>query len=277
MSGETAPAGEGGLAWERRVAPLAAAAAFSSGVLSVASILIPILAVGSQPGRDEEARALRLIDDNGAALLSAFGAQAAALVALALTLFFLLRVTARRRPEAPKFAYGLLVLAPLLVIVGGVLNQVDLADTAKEFVGSGPQTNARAESLIDDRSTTGGALLSGGGLALAISLVLVSLNAMRAGLLSRFMGILGIIVGGLLVLPLLPGGQGFVQLFWTVALGLLFIDRWPGGRGPAWDTGRAIPWPTAAERSGEAVEPEAEPDPGAAERPASRKRRKNRR
>jgi len=38
-----------------------------------------------------------------------------------------------------------------------------------------------------------------------------------------------------------------IAYFWTIALGFLFIDRWPQGRGPAWESGEAIPWPTAAQ------------------------------
>jgi hypothetical protein len=60
------------------------------------------------------------------------------------------------------------------------------------------------------------------------------------------MGILGVIVGVLLVIPIL--GPPIVQFFWLVALALIFLDRWPGGgRGPAWESGEAIPWPTAVE------------------------------
>jgi hypothetical protein len=113
---------------------------------------------------------------------------------------------------------------------------------------------------------------------------MISLNAMRAGLLSRFMGILGIFVGVLLVIPI---GVQILQLFWFAALGLLFLDRWPGGRGPAWSSGEAIPWPGAAEQRHDMerrraeqeglVEPAAEPEPPTeASRPTSRKRRKKR-
>ena len=101
-------------------------------------------------------------------------------------------------------------------------------------------------------------------LAFGFSFVLISLSAMRAGLLSRFMGILGIIVGVLYVIPLLGGGPPIVNIFWIAALAVLFIDRWPGGRGPAWAAGEAIPWPSAmdqakareAARQGEQPEPE---------------------
>jgi len=77
----------------------------------------------------------------------------------------------------------------------------------------------------DSIPASSGIVASVGTLCLALSYVLVSVNAMRAGLLSRFMGILGIIAGGLLIIPLLPGGGSFIQLFWVVALGVLFLDR----------------------------------------------------
>jgi cell division septation protein DedD len=64
------------------------------------------------------------------------------------------------------------------------------------------------------------------------------------------MGVLGIIVGVLTAIPLL-GGAPVVQLFWLVAMAMLFLGRWPQGRGPAWDSGEAIPWPSAADKRDE--------------------------
>ena len=77
----------------------------------------------------------------------------------------------------------------------------------------------------------------------ALSSVMISLNAMRAGLLTRTMGILGMFAGGAIILfgpsqPLLP--------LWTAFLAPLFLGRWIGGQPPAWVTGDAEPWPSAA-------------------------------
>jgi hypothetical protein len=44
---------------------------------------------------------------------------------------------------------------------------------------------------------------------------------------------------------------GLAQLFWLPAIGLLFLGRWRQGRGPAWDAGEALPWPTAQSRRDE--------------------------
>ena len=42
-----------------------------------------------------------------------------------------------------------------------------------------------------------------------------------------------------------------IQAFWLGALGLLFLGNWPGGRGPAWETGEAVPWPSPQQRRGQ--------------------------
>ena len=76
---------------------------------------------------------------------------------------------------------------------------------------------------------------------LAMALVLVSLNAMRVGLLTRFLGYLGIIGGVLTIIPLVP--IPIVEAYWLLALAYLLSGRWPSGVPPAWSSGRAEPWP----------------------------------
>ena len=141
-------------------------------------------------------------------------------------------------------------------------------------------SSERAQELLRDGTLVAAQGVGfAGRLALAFALVLISLNAMRAGLLSRFMGILGIIIGALNVLPLL-GELPIVQLFWFGALGVLFLGRWPGGRGPAWESGEAEPWPSAAEVAAQRAEEatagrEPTPDePGNGEPAAARRRKK---
>jgi hypothetical protein len=98
-----------------------------------------------------------------------------------------------------------------------------------------------------------------------------------------------VIAGVLLVLQLLPLVPVVIQAFWLGAIGALFLGNWPGGRGPAWETGNADPWPSPAGRRGllapredapaedeAAPEPQPEPEP-VPERPSSRKRKRKRR
>ena len=98
-------------------------------------------------------------------------------------------------------------------------------------------------------------------LALAFAYVMIPLNAMRAGLLTRFMGILGMVSGALSVF--FPPLQ-VLQAFWLVAFGMMLIGRSSSPLPPAWETGEATPWPKQQQgrgRLGRAPAPEPEPEP----------------
>lgn len=276
MTSPPAAPPEAQLEWERRVGRVAGPAALLSALLVAASTAVQI-GIGAAP--DNEREALMRLDEHRGEFFLSLGLQAASYFLLAGALLYLLRATMYRRPEVPRFTTGLLLLAPVLLAVGGLMNQLDLNDVADEFL-AGERSESRADDLLEDRNVVGGAIGSGGTLCLALSFVLISLNAMRAGLLSRFMGVLGIIVGALLVFPLLPGGQATVQVFWVAALGMLFLDRWPPGRGPAWETGQAIPWPSAAdareEKIADAADSEGRGDESRAEEPQPVARKRSR-
>ena len=193
------------------------------------------MALADRP--DDEREFLMAIDENAGAFLASAFIQSASFLFLAAVLFYLYRATKARKPEFPVIALVIAVLGPILLAIAGPLSDISRLDIADEFLSSGPQSEARAEDLLEDRSVPAAAVGSAGTLALAIAFVLININAMRVGLLSRFMGVIGAIVGGLYVLPILSGPL-IVQLFWLLALGVLFLGHWPGGRGPAWETGR---------------------------------------
>jgi hypothetical protein len=94
-------------------------------------------------------------------------------------------------------------------------------------------------------------------LGLVVMMVYVPLQALRAGLLTRAVGSLGIALGAAIVI--LPFAMIGV-LIWVGYLGLLIAGR-VGGRPPAWEAGEAIPWPRAGEPApapaGDAIEGEA--------------------
>src|SRR5207248_1443348 len=79
------------------------------------------------------------------------------------------------------------------------------------------------------------------GLALAAGMIAITLNSMRVGLLPRWMGILGMFTGVLLIIPL-GAVLDVVPAFWMVMMGILFIGRWPNGEPPAWAAGEARAW-----------------------------------
>jgi hypothetical protein len=209
-------------------------------------------------------------------------------VALGWTLTYLAVATRARRPEFPKLLLYLPLVAGILngiyVIASEVARLLDYDD-----VLNGPGT----VDAVLDLGVNGVAVFAAivglpGTLGLALSLVFVALNAMRVGLLTRFMGVLGMITGALMVIQL--PALLIVQFFWLIWLAFLIWGRWPGGPPPAWKTGKAEPWPTSAElreerqrqaalRRGEQWDAPAPAAAGAAPSPATsaRKRKKKRR
>ncbi len=284
------------VAQERRRAPVAAATALAAGLLVVAGPVYSITVAADQPrvtlpealgplisrGRPAEPAPVidvfRFVDANLASFLVGVALSALAPIAMGLALAFLIRATRNRRSDLSK------VLAPLVIASGVVLGITQLV------LGTLVLTRQAGLATAADQSATAVRQISEGtGLTVLQSVgqfaqlglagggfVYGSLSAMRVGLLTRFMGILGIAVGVLYVLGpfLLGGNQTIIQMFFLFALGLLFRGRWPGGVPPAWVTGQAQPWPTqlelreARERQRTGEEPEAEGEPMAQPAPA---------
>ena len=72
-------------------------------------------------------------------------------------------------------------------------------------------------------------------------------NALRVGLLPRWMGILGIFTGMLIFAPIGGAELEVVPAFWMVMMGILYVGKWPKEQPPAWAAGEARPWPSQAQ------------------------------
>jgi hypothetical protein len=243
------------LDWEARVGRPVAVAAFASALLLFAWLFYANSIVDEAP--EDTVEGLRLVTEHESQVLVATLLQSLATALLAAPLWYLFKAAKFRRPETPSAAKWLALIAPPLMAGVSIVRQFIQIDVAQRVTDQLSARPLRPEAAVDyarEELSQGAApvleaVVLASTLALAFGFVLISLNAMRAGLLSRFMGILGIIVGGLFVLPLL-GQVPFVQLFWVAAIGLLALAKWPqGGRGPAWETGEADPWPTARDRA----------------------------
>jgi hypothetical protein len=241
------------------------------------------------------------VDENPAMLLGARGAQAVASLLLIGVFLYLFRAVQARAGGVPSWFIYMIVAGPALYAVGLVLGAVGQVDVASDFAGGEPirgnPGDERADRLLEDNANAAVfALNFAGSVATAFLFVMLPLRARRVGLLSPFMGILGVVAGALLVLQIVPLVPVIIEAFWLGALGLLYLGNWPGGRGPAWETGEAEPWPTAAQRRGLEPSPGAEQEQGESplgppepepeqepsepepvpERPSSRKRRRKR-
>ncbi|MGI8441202.1 MAG: hypothetical protein ACR2NV_13585 [Thermoleophilaceae bacterium] len=254
-----AVAHEGQLEWERRAGRVAGVAAFAAiAILLLAGLYLRFAL--SEPPRN----ALELLvaaEREPADFIVASVLQAIGTALLAVVLAYLYRATRYRRPQTPSAALTLAVLGPVLLAVTVVVGAVTRVGAGRELA-AGPPTRERAAALLGDASPgwLEGVSLAGS-IALGLALVFIGLNAMRAGLLSRFMGVLAVVAALISVLPFL-GGPPTLLFFWIGAVGLLVLGRWPGGRGPAWESGEALPWPSPAQQREELERRRAEGEGG---------------
>lgn len=235
-------------------------------------------------------RTISYFDHHALALILGGVASGISLALLAVAVRYLHRATIFRRPETPTSPRMLSLYAGLLAGAATLAQPVVLVLAAHHFVTHADRSRTAVENVLQG---TGLLILIPviviSQLVLGVAVVMTALNAMRAGLLTRFLGILGIIAGVVLAIGVFLGQPPpIIQVFWLMALAALFARAWPGGVPAAWAEGRAIPWPsqqelrearqagrTAAEPAG-ALPDDPDPEPAPAH-PASKKRRRKRR
>jgi hypothetical protein len=286
----TATTPEEQLAWEARQRPRAGIAAIAGGVLALGSTIATTTAfskapsasfmrslqaavregpIGSAPS--QRTAFLQYYSDHQAIVIASAAAQALGYLAIAWTLTFLAAAVRARRQEFPRVAVYFGLVGAVLQAVAVVLATAGTVAAVHNFL-DGPHTvDAAHEITSGSLLITSSVLQLAAALALAAGFILTSLNAMRVGLLSRFMGVLGIVVGALVVIPLGPFPP-VVQAFWLLTLGFMLLGFSRAGLPPAWRTGRAEPWPAPpprAPRGGGRVAP-AGPDPSSAPPPVAR-------
>jgi hypothetical protein len=231
--------------------------------VGLAAILVPVVfiagaLVGQSAGLESdasEAESLRVFDSESATLLASRLLQALSLALVAAPLLYLFRAAQARSESVRPAIVGVVIAGPVFLAAGAILGWFALNDVASDFVATDGEACAEFEpgsteeddcvqDLINDNSVFGIAqgLQLAGTLGLLAGLVYTSLHAMRTGLLTRFFGSLGMALG---VSVIFLGPLGVIVF--SLALGLLILNRWPGGRPPAWDEGRAIPWPRPGE------------------------------
>jgi hypothetical protein len=241
-------------------------------LLSIAAFAVTSATVGGS-FEDEVERDVAIQADRGGYLVAGI-LQAVGVGVLFLVLRYLYRVTKYRREELPRGVWPLATYAPPALALLAFVGTLQRLDAVERVTAKLPLPPEVAIELSRDEQASGGAVIVGilgsvAALSIAAAFILISQNARKAGVLSNFIGIIGIIVGVFLVLgPLLGSVLGpipIVQWFFLGALAALFLGYWPNGRPPAWETGEEEPWPTAQElrelREAEAEEDEDAPAP----------------
>jgi MFS family permease len=253
------------LAWEAEHRSRAAIAAFAAAFLTILGVLLTT--VGQPSSSQFDDRILTVVDTMGKTArgetvppgrLSAYTVevgQSPALPIVGAVLFglgslaiyfamaYLFRATRARKPEFQQIALIMAAIGAVGFGLGRAISEIARYLGAHDFVDAADKTNSAASDALSPPATLIGQVIwQAAALALGFAFVLIALNAMRVGLLTRFMGVLGIIVGVTFVLPL--DQQGIIRVFWLAALGMLFLGRMPSGLPKAWTTGEAEPWPS---------------------------------
>jgi hypothetical protein len=277
------------LQWEARRAPRAAAAALVSAVLVIGSGIGTAAVFSNAPVSglvDSLARAGRaggigglpslrtpyyvFYDHHASTVLLTAVARGVGFVAVAFMLTYLGLAVRNRSPAFRRMWIYVSLGGGLLGAIATIMFTAGTSSEISTFLG-GAHTVDRAADIGDSSLLVTAQLIGIPGtqaiglasLALGLGWVVICLNAMRVGLLTRFMGVLGIICGALIVLPILSP-LPIVQTFWLGAMALLLLGRWPNGVPPAWKTGEAQPWPSQQEvrdARRRAAAPESEPAP----------------
>jgi hypothetical protein len=238
------------VSYESRLRPRMGVVSAVAGILLFAAAALQ--ATGPQPKVDEVTVQLLVTNKRGAlevigALLNGLG-----LLGLAGTLAFLFAASRARRPELSQGARITAIVGGVLAALGGIAYGVMITIKAHEFATHGVQTYPQANTLL---SSPGLAALQYAGLVgsllLAIAFVLVALNAMRVGLLTKFIGYLGMAAAAASLLLIGSAPALLIEVFWLLAVAYLLSGRWPNGDPPAWKSGQAEPWPSAAELRGQ--------------------------
>jgi hypothetical protein len=300
------------LAWEARFGRGAAAFAFVSGFLLLAGTFVLQSMVEDRGG--ERIRSLPdfllSIDKSPGTMVVSQVLIAASALCLIPVFIYIFRAVVHRIPQVPRWFVYLILIGPVFYAISLVIGALDRVDVAELFadrssdvgkycpaIAGKPGEECAKDLIADDVSPLGIGLSLAGSVGTAFLFVMLPLRARRAGLMSQFMAILGVVAGALMVLQLMALVPEVTRAFWLGAVGALFLGAWPGGRGPAWETGKPDPWPSAADRRGlvPAGEPAeetaggangangasasttpAEPEP-VPQRPSSRKRRRKKR
>ena len=215
--------------------------------------LTPAIRGVANPPISPRAAEVKYISHHALALIAGSLVKSVALIVLMLLVLLLVDATRFRRPETWSAVRPLVLVGGIVLAVVNLVHQVVSSIQAHNFaVGHDFSSQAVEQALTKGAFNVGSQyvdLLAA--LALTAGIIVVSINAIRVGLLTRWLGVIGIFAGLLVFLPIGGATLEIIPAFWMAGMGVLYMGRWPNGDPPAWPSGEARPWPTQAERRAE--------------------------
>ncbi|HUH81202.1 MAG TPA: hypothetical protein VLZ06_07735 [Solirubrobacteraceae bacterium] len=221
--------------------------------------LTPALEGEANPAVSPRTPEVKFISHHAFALIAGGTLAAIAVGVLTLVLLLLADATIFRRPESFSPMKPLIIGGGIGVAAVTLAHQVISAVETHRFAVGSDHSNTAVEHALTTGTATALvdylALIAG--LVLAVGMIGLMINALRVGLLVRWMAFLGMFTGLLIVLPIGGAELQVVPAFWMVMMGILYAGKWPNGEPPAWAAGEARPWPSRAQapRGGGAGQP----------------------
>jgi hypothetical protein len=233
---------------ERRQGRLVGALALLAVAVEFAAIVIALSAIQSGPGGRatrggrEASQYLDFDKHRDVALLAASLKAVGFLLVIPVGLY-VFRALKARTPSTPSYILWLGVISPILVGITAILNYSSLAHVVTEFINSGTLSNQHAKDLADHDSFFRAAGVAGvlAGVVVAAWLGALCAAAIATGLLPKFLAYYG--YGAAVALVLAPEAGLALLIGWLGSVALIALNRFPGGRPLAWETGRAEPLP----------------------------------
>jgi hypothetical protein len=216
--------------------------------------LTPALSGVANPAVSPRAAEVKFVSRHAFPLISASVIAALAIGALTLVLLLLVDATRFRRPQTWPAIRLLILIGGSALAILSIAHQVAVSVQTHNFATGHDFSN----HAVDNALTNGTAnviteyldLIAG--LAVFVGMTITMVNAMRVGLITRWVGILGMLTGLLIFLPIGGAELEVIPSFWLLAMGILYIGKWPNGQPPAWESGEARPWPSRAQMKAEA-------------------------
>lgn len=249
------------LAWEERWTRPAGIAALAAVIFVIASMIVASR-IGGSSGAE---RLVAVNQDTGSQIISGF-LLAIGFVLLAAPLYFLFRAARERSSRVRRQLVGVVIIGPIFFAMAAVVLGFATVDAAESFVDKqvpalerdgvkldSDKAEEESEDAFSESSLSGpGAGLQFAGLiGFVAGFLYTALWAMRTGLLTRFWGSLGMALAAVSVFAAASPLFFLFPILWFVYVGFLLLGSVPGGRPPAWQSGKAEAWPSPGEKAAE--------------------------
>jgi len=205
--------------------------------------LAPALSGEANPAVSPATGLVKFVSHHAFPLVAGGVLSAIAVGIVIVVLLVLLDAVVFRRPQSWPAARPFVFGGGVAWALANIAHPAILAVETHAFAVGHDHSITAANNAL--QGTTGEIVASVGllgGVVFSAGMINTMLNALRTGLLVRWMAMLGMLVGPLLFLPVGIELQ-LVAAFWMVMMGLLYSGKWPNGDPPAWSAGEAIAWP----------------------------------